>query len=136
MASGVVLVVEDHADTRHMVEEYLRFHEIEVVSAENGLLALAALQEHRPCVVLLDLSMPVMDGWRFREQQQRLSDGELAGTPVVILSAVSDVKHHMATLGAVDVIQKPIDFDRMVEIVKAFSPVPHVRTNPADQSGA
>src|SRR5687767_9852673 len=103
MGSRVVLVVEDHADTRHMVEEFLRIHEIAVVTADNGLTALAALHEHRPCVVLLDLSMPVMDGWRFREHQRRLSDGELAGTPIVILSAVSDLQHQAATLGAVDV---------------------------------
>lgn len=103
-----------------MVEEYLRFHDIEVVSADNGMTALAALREHRPCVVLLDLSMPVMDGWRFREEQQRLHDGELAGVPVVILSALSDAPRHAERLGAVDLIPKPIDFDRMVAIVKNF----------------
>ena len=51
---------------------------------------LAALRENRPFLILLDLSMPVMDGWRFRAEQQRLPDGELAGVPVVVLSALSD----------------------------------------------
>ena len=120
--SRPVLVVEDHADTRDLVAEYLRFHEIRVVAAENGLTGLAALREHRPCIVLLDLSMPVMDGWRFREEQRRLLDGELAGTPVVVLSALSDAAHHAEKLGAVEVIPKPIDFDRMVEVVRSFCP--------------
>ena len=103
-----------------MVEECLRFHDLEVVSADNGLTGLAALRQHRPCVVLLDLSMPVMDGWRFRQEQQRLPDGELAATPVIILSALNDAARHAETLGAVELIPKPIDFDRMVEIVKTF----------------
>lgn len=118
--SRPVLVVEDHADTRHMVEEYLRFHDIDVVAAENGLTGLTALSEHRPCIVLLDLSMPVMDGWRFREEQQRLQDCELAGTPVVVLSALSDAPRHAERLRAVDVIPKPIDFDRMLQVVRTF----------------
>ena len=118
--AGLVLVVEDHEDTRHMVEEYLRFHGISVVGADNGLTGLAALRQHRPCVVLLDLTMPVMDGWRFREEQQRLADGALAGTPVVVLSALADARRHADTLGAVDLIPKPIDFDRMVDVVRVY----------------
>lgn len=103
-----------------MVEEYLRFHGIEVVGAENGLIALQALREHRPCVILLDLSMPVMDGWRFRQEQKQLPDGELAGTPVVVLSALNDAQQHAKTLGAADFIPKPIDFDRMVDVIRGF----------------
>ena len=120
MSARLVLVVEDHSDTRHMVEEYLSFHGIPAVSAENGLTGLAKLREHRPCVVLLDLSMPVMDGWRFRQEQQRLPDGELAGTPVIVLSALSDAHKHAKTLGAADCIPKPIDFDRMVDVVRTY----------------
>lgn len=120
MSTGLVLVVEDHPDTRQMVEEYLSFHGIPVVSADNGLTGLAKLREYRPCVVLLDLSMPVMDGWRFREEQQRLPDGELAGTPVVVLSALSDAHKHAKRLGAADCIPKPIDFDRMVHVVRTY----------------
>lgn len=90
------------------------------MAAENGLTGLTALREHRPCIVLLDLSMPVMDGWRFREEQQRLSDGRLAGTPVVVLSALSDATQQAERLGAVEVIPKPIDFDRMVAVVRTY----------------
>ena len=103
-----------------MVETFLRITGIACVAADNGLTGLAALQEHRPCVVLLDLSMPVMDGWRFREEQQRLPDGDLAGTPVVVLSALNDAQRHAQTLGAADLIPKPIDFDRLVTVIKGF----------------
>ena len=120
MPDRPVLVVEDHEDTRHMVEAFLRINGIPVVGAENGLTGLAALQQHRPCVVLLDLSMPVMDGWRFREEQQRLPDDSLAGTPIVVLTALNDPGRHARTLGAADVIPKPIDFDRLVTVLKGF----------------
>ena len=119
-AAGPVLVVEDHADTRHMVEQYLQFQGIATVGAENGLVGLGALREHRPSLVLLDLSMPVMDGWRFRQEQQQLPEQRLAEVPVVILSALNDCEVHAQRLGAIDVIPKPIDLDRLSALVQRF----------------
>jgi CheY-like chemotaxis protein len=119
-APGPVLVVEDHADTRHMVEQYLQFQGIPTVGAENGLAGLGALREHRPSLVLLDLSMPVMDGWRFRQEQQGMAEQTLAQVPVVILSALNDCETHAQRLGAIDVIPKPIDLDRLSALVHRF----------------
>ena len=120
MTPGLVLVVEDHADTRHMIEEYLRFEGIPSVGAENGMQGLTALREHHPCVVLLDLSMPVMDGFRFREEQLRMPDGHLAGIPIVVLSAYADCQRHAQRMGAADVIPKPIDLDRLLAVVRRY----------------
>ena len=120
MNSGPVLVIEDHADTRRMVEEYLRFEGIAAVGAENGQEGLAALREHRPSLILLDLSMPVMDGWRFRYEQQRLSEPSLAAIPVVVLSALNDCVRQGEMLGGIDVIPKPLDFDRLLAAVQGY----------------
>jgi DNA-binding response OmpR family regulator len=114
-----VLVVEDHDDTREMVEDYLRFCGYTTVGARNGLQGLTVLRDRRPCLILLDLTMPVMDGWRFRYEQQRLADPELANVPVLILSALPDVEAHALALGAADVIRKPVDFGHMVDVVRA-----------------
>ena len=111
-----VLVIEDHADTRHMVEEYLQLHGVATVGAENGAEGLGALRDHRPAVILLDLNMPVMDGWRFREEQQRLT-GALARIPVIVLSALHDCAKQAQTLGAMDFLAKPIDLDRLWALV-------------------
>ena len=111
-----VLVIEDHADTRHMVEEYLQIHGFATVTAENGLDGLGKLREHRPSLILLDLTMPVMDGWRFCEEQQRLT-GALARIPVVVLSALHDCAKHAQTLGAIDFLTKPIDLDKLAVVV-------------------
>lgn len=124
MFTRPVLLVEDHPDTREMVQQFLGFHGIPVVSADNGLTGLVALCQHRPCLVLLDLTMPVMDGWAFRAEQRKLADDALAGTPVVVLSALQDARRHAETLGAAGLIQKPIDFDRLVEVIKSFYPLP------------
>jgi CheY-like chemotaxis protein len=82
-----VLVVDDDIDLRAAAAELLRFEGLDVVEAENGLDALLHLRGPSPWpdVVLLDLSMPVMTGWEFREAQLR--EPGLAEIPVVILSS-------------------------------------------------
>jgi CheY-like chemotaxis protein len=87
-----------------MVEEFLAFSGISVVGVENGVEGLTRLRESRPSVILLDLTMPVMDGWRFREEQVRLPDATLAAIPVVSRSALHDCQREADRLGAVDVI--------------------------------
>ena len=114
-----VLVVEDHDDTRQMVQDFLDAHGFQTVGAPNGAVGLTVLKHSRPCLILLDLTMPVMDGWRFREEQSRLTDRQLKDTPVLILSAIPDLDRQARALGAVDVIPKPIDFDRMLDVVRA-----------------
>jgi len=114
-----ILVIEDHEDTRHMVQTALECDGFKTVGAPDGLRGLQALRQYRPCMILLDLSMPVMDGWKFRSEQQHLSDPELAGVPVVVLSALLDCQEHGCNLGAADVIPKPIDLDRMLRVVEA-----------------
>jgi len=103
-----------------MVEEVLVFEGFAVRGASNGREGLDALREHRPCLILLDLSMPVMDGWRFREEQLRLPDAGLAAVPVVVVSALSHCERDAHRIGAVDCIPKPIDFDRMLTVVRQY----------------
>ena len=120
--AGPVLVIDDDAATRRMIEEYLSFLGIHTVAAAHGLEGLQALREHHPSVVLLDLLMPVMDGWEFRRHQQALGDGSLARTPVIVISEFPDRERHAEILGAADSISKPIDFDRMTRIILQFDP--------------
>jgi DNA-binding response OmpR family regulator len=115
---GPVLIIEDHADTRRMVEMFLEFHGIPSVSAENGHAGLLALEKYRPSIILLDLSMPVMDGRQFRAAQQNLANAALAAVPVVVMSAEHNCVLEGEQMGAVEVIEKPIDMDRMVAVVR------------------
>lgn len=105
----LILVVEDDCDSREHLAALLRSGGYEVATAANGreaqewLLSAAAL----PSVILLDLIMPVMDGWHFRWQQ--VQHRELAHIPIVVLSGEDDVREAATSLGAVGYLQKPID---------------------------
>jgi CheY-like chemotaxis protein len=119
-----VLVVEDHADTREMVATLLSFHGFTVITAENGQRGLERLLGERPCLILLDLMMPVMTGWGFRAAQLSLPDSDLAGVPVLLLTAVSDPQRVAKELGVADVISKPLDYDVLIETVRRHCPTP------------
>jgi CheY-like chemotaxis protein len=116
---GRILVVEDDEDMLTIMLQMLSVNGLPAVAAHNGAEALALLRQFRPALVVLDLLMPVMDGWDFRREQQRLPDAELAATPVVLLTAVPDARRHQRDLGAVDLIEKPVvELDALVERVR------------------
>jgi CheY-like chemotaxis protein len=106
----LVLVVEDEAAARAGMEQLLRGAGYEAVGAENGLAALELLRSGvRPRVILLDLMMPVMDGWAFRREQLR--DPHLAHIPVIVLSAL----HHGWVEGIPPTLPKPIDVRQLLD---------------------
>jgi CheY-like chemotaxis protein len=74
------------------------------------------LQNAAPDVILLDLMMPVMDGWEFRRQQQR--DSDMAGVPVIVLSALDQPR--AADVEADAFLKKPLDFDRLLELIRRY----------------
>jgi CheY-like chemotaxis protein len=116
-----VLVIEDDADILRAVVQVLEDEGYPVRAAENGRVALAALREpgaRPPCVILLDLMMPIMDGWQFRAEQRK--DPNLAGIPIVVLSAHGSVPQHAAALEAAMYLKKPIDLDLLLDTVKRF----------------
>jgi CheY-like chemotaxis protein len=111
-----VLLVEDDEFIREDLCALLQVQGYRVVCAANGEEALQCLHSgDRPCVILLDLMMPVMNGWDFRAAQLR--DASLAGIPVLLLSGASDVAHHAATLQARDYVVKPFRLPELYEKV-------------------
>jgi len=114
-----VLIVEDDLDCLQMVETLLMLNGYKTVTASNGAEALKIARETRPCVVLLDLMMPVMDGIQFRAAQQ--ADSSIADIPVLIVSAHHDAEQIARRLGAAGVILKSIDTDALLDKVRVFS---------------
>ncbi|HET9595032.1 MAG TPA: response regulator [Anaeromyxobacteraceae bacterium] len=112
MADRTVMVVEDDAVIREMVLQVLASEGFTAVGAGNGEEALRQLRtDHlQPALILLDLVMPVMNGWQFRTEQLR--DPELAAIPVVVMSATDD-----GAVRAEDRVPKPFDIDQLVEVV-------------------
>jgi CheY-like chemotaxis protein len=113
-----VLVVEDDHDLREIIAEVLRQAGVRVGEAVNGASALDLLKrsEELPGVILLDLMMPVMDGWQFRAEQQR--DPRLAGIPVIVMSAVTDGEAKAAQLRPAAYLKKPMDLDEVIDVVR------------------
>jgi len=94
-----------------MLELLLRLELYDVVSAQNGLQALELMRQRVPCAVLLDLMMPVMDGWEFRRHQ--LQDPTLARVPVLCITAVPNPVEVGARLG-LPCLPKPLDSSRLL----------------------
>ena len=114
-----VLVVEDDADCRDAVGVMLEAAGYDVVGAENGKVALDRLRDTaRPCVIVLDLMMPVMDGWRFRAEQLR--DDALATLPVVIMSGAAQVDERAQQLGVQDYIAKPVEPEQLLNMLSRY----------------
>lgn len=112
VAMGTVLVVEDDALIRDAVVELLEYEGFEAVAAGDGAQALRWLRrgEVAPAIILLDLMMPVMDGWQFRAAL--LADPELAAIPVLVMSA-SDPEG----VAADAVIAKPFDARSLLDAI-------------------
>ena len=111
-----ILLVEDDLDVRTATAILLRNEGYRVIEAEHGEEALRQLRRSGDwCLIILDLFMPVMNGWEFRRSQ--LSDGSLASIPVVVVSADQNAEDTGAELGAVEAITKPIDFKRLLRAI-------------------
>lgn len=112
-----VLVVEDHDDTREMVELFLRQDGYVVCTAANGAEALERVATDTPCLILLDVTMPVMDGPTFARRLHASPDPQLASTPIVLLTAVPNAAQVQRDTGALAVIQKPVSFESIAALV-------------------
>ena len=111
-----VLVVDDDRDIREVLAEVLQDEGYSVALAVNGADALRYLRSGgSPRVILLDLMMPIMDGWRFRSEQ--LQDPALGRIPVIVLTADGGAKEKAATLKATEGITKPVRLDALLSAV-------------------
>lgn len=102
-----ILVVEDEGDVRDAISHLLHYQTYTVKSATDGQQAISQLRDgYRPCVILLDLSMPGMDGVAFRDAQQAGAD--YADIPVVIVSGRADGQGIAESVGACGFLKKPV----------------------------
>lgn len=120
LMSHHVLVVDDDPDIREAMIEVLEESGHQATGAANGNEALAQLRassEH-PCLILLDLMMPVMDGREFREEQMR--DPALSPIPVVVISAFRDVEHTAQQMKVAAHVKKPVSLRDLVQLVERY----------------
>jgi len=117
VTAPTVFIVEDDPDTREMLGKFLELEGFHVETAANGRQALDRLSGGlKASVIVLDLMMPIMDGWQFRREQVRNS--ALASIPVIVVSAAG--KERLANIEANSYLTKPIDLEELLREVSIF----------------
>jgi len=117
-----ILYVEDNEDNVYMLGRRLRRHGFEMVAAPDGERGIALARSERPDLILMDLSLPVVDGW---EATRRLKQApETRAIPVIALSAhaMSGDREQALAAGCDDYDTKPIDLERLLTKIRALLP--------------
>ncbi len=111
-----ILVVDDESDARELLKMALRAPDIEVIEAGDGQAALRLAYEMRPDLIMLDISMPLMDGWLTCQRIREVWD-----TPIIMVTASSELEARVRglELGADDYVAKPFDIDELQLRVRA-----------------
>jgi CheY-like chemotaxis protein len=105
---SAILIVEDHHDVRESLQQWLEHAGYRAIGCSSGVDALAVLQSGQSvCLILLDLMMPGVSGFQFREQQ-RATD-TLSDIPVVVISAAPQPQEYHGNLRALAYLRKPVD---------------------------
>ena len=111
----LVLIVDDDFRIRALMARLLETSGFTAVEAANGKEALDIMRQRRPCVILLDLQMPIMDGWEFRRQQ--LADPELADVPVICVTGYYDSSDLFRREG-VKCFTKPVQLSALLKAIR------------------
>jgi CheY-like chemotaxis protein len=120
-----VLVVDDDEHIREFVALALSCEGHDVTTASNGAVALDHLQSSEPDVILLDMSMPIMDGWKFARVYRTLPRN---GAALVVMTAARDAAACAREISADAHIDKPFDLDTLLNLVEGLAngrPLPH-----------
>ena len=117
MIQSPILVVDDDESILATLEEFLHMEGYAVETAANGAEALGTLERTEPSLVLLDMRMPVLDGWGFvhalRERGRRL--------PILVMTAAQDARQWAEEVGAVGYLAKPFDLLDVLSAVERLS---------------
>ncbi len=111
----MILVVDDDPDILEALSEILEAEGFEIRRARNGKEALERLEPDPPQLILLDLMMPVMDGWEFAQRLRQR--GTLSNIPIIVLSADRNVGSKAQDIGAVGYLAKPFELNELLEMV-------------------
>jgi CheY-like chemotaxis protein len=113
-----VLVVDDEPDIRATVSAMLEIEGYAVTEAANGADALHRVEEQAPDVILLDMRMPVLDGWGFAAELRRRGHR----MPIVVMTAARDAAHWAGEIAASAFVAKPFGFDDLITAVEEVRP--------------
>jgi CheY-like chemotaxis protein len=112
-------LIDDDPDVRETMTFVLEGAGFCVCTATNGFEAIERLRtKQMPCLILLDLMMPVMDGWEFRDALVR--DPKLAAIPLVVITGAGQAARRTASFSAIEVLEKPVTLDALMSTVHQY----------------
>jgi CheY-like chemotaxis protein len=117
---GQILLIEDERDLRETLKLFLELEGFRVAAAQNGREGLDLLDESGPpCLIVLDLMMPVMNGWEFLEALKQEHQAVLSDTPMVVITASPDVGQQVLDSGC-RIMKKPFDVAPLLSIAREY----------------
>jgi len=118
-----ILIAEDSSVIQTLTKNVLEFENFEIAFAKNGKEVLSALNNENIDLILLDINMPVMDGIKCAKTIRKLSDKQKADVPIVAITgnAKNFTMDDFRAVGINDYLQKPLDFDQLIKIVKKWT---------------
>ncbi|MDP9320016.1 MAG: response regulator [Chloroflexota bacterium] len=114
IARRPILIVDDDAEILAMLRDFLEGEGFAIRTATNGAEALEALEDVAPALILLDMRMPVLDGWAFAAQ---LRERQVA-YPIVVMTAAESARNWAEEIGATGYIAKPFDVDELLQTIE------------------
>jgi len=121
MTQHRVLIVDDDPTTRYVLSRVLEGDGYRTATAENGAQGVRRLVESEPCVILLDIKMPVMDGHDFRDVQKRIAPS----VPIICITGDGDAELAARRVGAVRLHANPLDVPALCADIRAICVAPH-----------
>ena len=118
-ASKRVLIAEDSSVIQNLARKILEFQNYEITAVKNGEQVMQILEKEEFSILLLDINMPIMDGMECVRRVRAMPDKEKASVPIVAITgnAKNYTEEEFKTAGFNDVLVKPLNFDRLVEVV-------------------
>jgi CheY-like chemotaxis protein len=116
--SKTILVVDDDSDILSLIVMLLEGEGYTVETAHNGREALQRVEQHLPDLILLDMNMPVMNGWEFARQFHARGSGQV---PIVVLTAAEDARQRAAEIDATGWVGKPFDLEELFDAVQKYT---------------
>ncbi|TAE26824.1 MAG: response regulator [Cytophagales bacterium] len=123
MSAKRVLIAEDSSVIQNLARKILEFQNYDITAVKNGEQVMQILAKEDFNILLLDINMPVMDGMECVRQVRALSDKTKAEVPIVAITgnAKNYTEEEFKTAGFNDVLVKPLNFDRLVEVVNQLT---------------
>ena len=110
-----ILIVEDDDEIRNLLRQAVEMEGYDAATASNGKEGLDALSRTKPCLILLDLMMPVMDGWAFARSVE--ADAALAQIPIVVVTAYAN---KVQSIKAKSILKKPVDLGCLFKTIREY----------------